>query len=311
MLGIHVFEKHKEDKFDDILYSSTLLSVLSWKKFHGPIHLYTNTFFAEELKKRGIDKYYDRIDTEFIENRRDQIDTKIYWAWNKIRVAAKLEPPFVLLDTDLWLSSKLDFPEDKTFVAYHSVLLEKEMEDYPDIDSVLPKDLIGRWKKWIMPLNTALLFIQNKDQFFTNWMNTVKLIAESDSKNPEDSSNSYAKMIFVEERLLPMLADEFSIPYQTFISQIYNTSRIHFNDGTEWIPPVWAWDDELRLKFTKIHHIWGLKDYYENFEIREYLIKSMLSHLSEYEEIKNHEELISNLIYLMETEELNDHKIKN
>lgn len=309
MLGIHVFEKYNEAEWDEIMYASTLLSVLSWKKFHGPMHLYTNEFFLNELKKRGIDKYYDKIDTEFIESRSDSVDIETYWSWNKMRLVSKLEPPFVVVDNDLWLSSPLEFNEEKTFIGYHReyIGLDESIPNYPDFNEFLPSEYVGRWKRWIMPVNTALLYVSKNKEFFKNWINHARMISEN-SPGIEGLESRSAKTVFIEQRLLPILAEEHSIPYGTFITQIYNSGRGGATDGSEWMPPVWSWDDESKKKFGTIHHIWGFKNYYDIPEIREYVIVSVLSHLNEYPEIENHIEMVNKINGLLETVEQIDHK---
>lgn len=309
MLGIHVFEKYRIEEYDEILFASTLLSVLSWKKFHGPVHLYTNSFFLEEMKKRGIDRHYEKIDIEFIPSKSDRVDKNTYWSWNKMRLIPELDGPFVLIDNDLWISDSLEFDTTKTFMAYHKEYIHYDIEtkNFPDFDFMIPFDFVGRWKKWIMPMNTALLYVNGNKKFFKNWIRHAKIIAEN-SPDREGLKNPSVKTIFIEQRLLPMMAYEQDIDCSTFIPQIYNSHKSGANDESEWTPMISAWDDVMKEKFGKIHHIWGLKNHFDNKEIREYIIRSIISHLEEYSEEKEALNMIEKIRDLLETEEEVVHK---
>lgn len=119
MKAIHVnwtkpfFERHRlrghgfkiqrelQDSYDQpdyqILY--TILSTLRWKLHNGPIKLYTDTDGLEFYKEFQIDKIYDGIDVNFLDNL-TEVDAAYYWTSGKIQALQNETEPFVFLDQD-------------------------------------------------------------------------------------------------------------------------------------------------------------------------------------------------------------------
>jgi hypothetical protein len=209
VLGIHVYEKRGPILWEDELLAVNLLSILSWKRFHGRIHLYTNEEYLETLQKWGIDKLYDKIDTTTLKQIPDRLNQKEYWAFGKIHVAGEIAEPFVLIDTDLWLNAPLEFDKKSAFMAYHFENFDESfnLNPYIDFDNLIPEKWIGRWNKEIMPVNTALLWF-NHDILKNEWIEISKEIAlQTEQISLEDVYGS-KKMVLIEQRVLPMLAFE-------------------------------------------------------------------------------------------------------
>jgi hypothetical protein len=295
ILVVHVFEKRGPIEWEEALISIALLSAMSWKKYHGRIALYTNEEYLESLRKWGVDKIYDYIDTETLKTIPEGVDTSTFWAYGKIHVASKINEPFVLVDNDLWLEGPLEFRSDRDFIAYHFENFNENFENsyYINFDSMIPKKWIGRWDKELLVTNTALLWINNK-HLIDKWVYFATEIAKYDS-NPD--IDSIKKMIFVEQRLLPMIAKELNLKYSTFIHQIYLSSSVHSNDGSEWDPHFKDWNQRDREVFSKIVHIWGLKKYFtESPEIRQLVFNKILHGFEKY--TQDLDEYLPLLIYL-------------
>jgi hypothetical protein len=301
MLGIHVWEKRKFDKYDPIMHAVCLLSILSWKKFHGKIHLYTNESYLQDLEQWGIDKYYDKIDLEKLKEIPKEIDQKEYWAWGKLQVAKSLKPPFVLVDNDLWLNEPLELPINNSFTGYHYEKFDRDYgsHTYPDFDDMIPEKYLGRWKKWIMSVNMGLCLINSKP-LLDKWIECAEEIAKH--KSPKFAHPS-AKICFVEQRLLPMIAYELGLNWGTFIDPIYNTHLVEMQNGSEWTPNFNEWTPEMLSEFIKIKHVWGLKNYFENENIRSMVINNVLSTFEMYpKEKEKHSDLLEEIkSFLLET----------
>jgi hypothetical protein len=152
LTGIHIFEKLGPIEWEDELIAIQAISALSWKKFHGRIELYCNEEHLKSLKKWGVDKIYDKIDTSLLSNAPKNINRNEYWTFCKIYVSSNLKPPFVLVDTDLWITDELNFDTSKSFIAYHEENYDWSKPDsfYINFDNFVPEkylnyfDEIGR-----------------------------------------------------------------------------------------------------------------------------------------------------------------------
>ena len=292
--GIHVFEKRREDSWTEMSFAVQLLSIVSWKKYHGRIELYTNEEHLEDLKIRGIDKLYDKIDTELL-NTMPEMDKAKYWAFGKMYVASKLEPPFVLLDTDLWIDAPIEFASDSAYQAFHLESFDMKHPEnvYLDFENNIPEKWIGRWKKDILPTNTAILRINDKD-LLKEWYECGLEIAQQENQIiVSDNLRSYY-MTFVEQRLLPMIAYEMGKTYQVILSSVYKTFIKTSVNGDDWEPKVMDLGIPEKVRFTTIRHVWGLKHILANNKD----LKNMVSFVIQYsfnlfkKETANHRDLL-------------------
>ena len=275
--GIHVFEKRENDGWNELSFAVQLLSIISWKKFYGRIELYTNEEHLEDLKIRGIDVYYDKIDTELLKTM-PELDKKKYWAFGKMYVASKLEPPFVLLDTDLWFDYPIAFNEDIAYQAYHFESFDKNYSEniYLDFENNIPAKWIGRWKKDLMPTNTAILRINDKE-LLKEWYECALEIAQQENQIIVDDNVHSYYMTFVEQRLLPMIAYEMRKVYKVIHPSTYK-SYIKYGNGEEWQPMFnQLKENDMRIVLA-VRHIWGVKHFLpENKELKK-LIASLLQY---------------------------------
>lgn len=110
--GNEVFKSFKNKEYfqPDHQLLVTILSILWWKKLNGPIKLYTDKIGLEYYKKLGIDKLYNEIDTEALDNYKD-VDPAYFWTSGKVYCLTKEKNPFVFLDQDFIVKSKIDLQE--------------------------------------------------------------------------------------------------------------------------------------------------------------------------------------------------------
>ncbi len=89
-----------------ILY--TILSIISWKKYNGPIKLYTDSIGAAFYQRFGLLDLYDEVDIRFLNNySKTNIDPAYFWTSGKIKCLAHQTEPFVFLDQDMIVNEKL------------------------------------------------------------------------------------------------------------------------------------------------------------------------------------------------------------
>jgi hypothetical protein len=298
ILGIHVFEQRGPIEWEEQMLAVNLLSALSWKKHHGKIHLYTNEKYLETLKKWGIDKVYDKIDTTTLSQIPDRLNSEDYWAFGKIHVSGEVSEPFVLLDTDLWINGPLNLDKSKDFIGYHFENFDEKHPNSPYInfDSLIPEKWLGRWDKNIMPINTALIWFNN-ESLKNEWIEVAKEIALQENQPKIEDPLKVRKMVLIEQRLIPMLAYERKLKYSTFIEPIYQSHLIGCMDGSEWDPNVKEWNSEMISKFSKIRHIWGNKKYFnKHIDLKKIIFNTILKDFEPYKEKEEYKELLSYLI---------------
>ena len=281
LTGVHIFEKLGPIEWEDELIAIQAISALSWKKFHGRIELYCNEEHLESLKKWGVDKIYDKINTTLLSTAPKNIDRNEYWTFCKIYVSANLKPPFVLVDNDLWITDELNFDTSKSFVAYHEENYDwsKPYNFYVNFDNFIPEKYINYFDLNVKPTNVALLF-WNDEELLKSWYDVVYEIL-NENRNCELSK--LEKMTFLEQWLLPMNAVKNKKDYSTILPQAYNS---HINGDVFhpelWSPPVSGWNETHYVNFNKIKHVWGLKRYFSDQTILREVFETLLISAKKY-----------------------------
>ncbi len=122
----HGFEAIKNIKSEtytqpdyQLLY--TILSALNWKKYNGPIKLYTDSIGASFYQRFGLLDLYDEIDIKFLNNySKSDIDAAYFWTSGKIKCLAHQTEPFVFLDQDMIIRETLpDWVRTKDLTIAH------------------------------------------------------------------------------------------------------------------------------------------------------------------------------------------------
>ena len=102
-----------------ILY--TMFSIANWKKYNGPIKLYTDTVGANYYQSVGILDMYDEVDVKFLNGySKSNVDAAYFWTSGKIKCLANMVEPFVFLDQDMIINQKLpDWSYDNDLTIAH------------------------------------------------------------------------------------------------------------------------------------------------------------------------------------------------
>lgn len=267
ILGVHVFQKTEFIDWEEELVVTQFLSAVSWKFFHGKVALYTNDAWLNVIKKWGYDKVYDYIDTETLKTIPSKVDQSKYWAYGKLHVASTIEEDFVLIDNDLWIVKPLNFDDNLSYMGYHYENFDSKEDSTPyiDFDNIIPSKWAGRWNKTLMATNAALLWINDKN-LLKEWLSIAKEIAENPEPIEIEDPQNIRYMVFLEQRLLPMIANEMGLTYGTFMKSIvYQTHKHRIESNTQWEPIPSNWTDENLIEYMSIRHIWGGKKLWTDY----------------------------------------------
>jgi len=291
LLGVHVFQKLGEIDNQKELLEIQHLSALSWKRLYGRIYLYTNEEWLKEIEALGFDTVYDKIDTKALSTIPKEVNQKVYWAYGKLHISSLIdEDEFVLIDNDLWINEELNFDSTMSFMGYHYENFNQKdpSTPYVDFDNLIPSKYVGRWNKKLMATNCALLWINNKE-LKNQWLSIAKDIATNpDQVEIEDPSN-VRKMIFIEQRLLPMISEEMNLPYSVFMTTpVYQAASLESFDGNVWDPKPENWTNEITERFLSIRHIWGGKKLWNDYpEVKAAQLNVVYEDLTRISKIEN------------------------
>jgi hypothetical protein len=97
----------------------TILSALYWKKYNGPIKLYTDKVGLDYYVENKLDTLYDEINTETL-NKYTDIDPAQFWTSGKIHCLQFETAPFTFLDQDFIIKGTLpSYVHKKDIVIGH------------------------------------------------------------------------------------------------------------------------------------------------------------------------------------------------
>jgi hypothetical protein len=285
MNAYHVYYQngtHQKNEYEAIDYLVHIASILFWKKNHGNINLYCNSEYLYTLSKWGIDKLYNNINTECLDKMPYVESSKKYWSFCKIHAAkhiSEVENDFCIIDTDLWIQEPINIDPEFQFIGYHPEQNSEEpLNPYIDPKYFMNKKdySLSSWD--ILPINCAFLYLNSKDLVKEWYKWSVKVVELNKDKDILENS---ADTIFIEQRLLPTIAYELGMRIGTLIPNVYQP-HIPANDlGTEWEPRI-GYDELNQYMSWNIKHVWGLKKMYDNEDIRNLIIYTVINSLDSY-----------------------------
>ena len=222
---------------DDFEIISTVLSAMLWRRFNGPIKLYTDKEGLEFYNNLGMTDLWDGgIDSTTLTRIPQSVPADIFWAAGKIYAIRKEEAPFVMMDTDLMVwDSIAPYIKGHKLMAYHP-------EDLYDF--YLPYELLKKPegytpnKKWdwsLNPYNTALTYFANDEDTADFKKAYTQQAIKFMTNNVERPEEMVSQMVFAEQRLFSMVANlNVGYPVPTFLDYM----------------------DQEGKPFT---HLWGIK----------------------------------------------------
>lgn len=187
------------------------LSALAWRRYNGPIHLFTDREGGAYFRDIGLDAVYDAVHDDL----RDLygLDQKKFWASGKLLALERLRAPCLILDMDLIVWGRLPL-QGAALAAAHTEHLNDEF--YPGTEYFLmspryrfPED----WDFSAEPLNTAILYLGD-DALRREYLSESFRFMRYERDTPDNGSNC---MIFAEQRILAMCAARRGIRARTFL----------------------------------------------------------------------------------------------
>ena len=236
---------------EDFELLCTILSALMWRKYNGPIKLYTDKLALEYYNKHNLlGLWDDGVDSDTLEQIPSDINQEIFWACAKIFALRNEKTPVLMLDTDLivW-KSIVRLLETKEFAVLHREYLN---------DAYLPLELLKKrkdyvpdpdWDWTVMPCNTAFAYFNNAE-FLKYYTDCAIDFMRCNSEMPKEM---VSQMVFAEQRIVAMCAHKMNIPIFHFLSDPFECENDCFT------------------------HLWGAKSIARNnSEQREVLCTSLL-----------------------------------
>lgn len=287
MLGIHAFWSKPTltgtqghhltgvDKFEmyDFELLHFTLSALFYKKYNGPIHLYTDNVFFKYLKHHKLTGIWDYIDTDkYNEFSQLDLNSTTNWTGFKTWLLGNISAPFLLIDHDNLIYTKIPnelFDKSVRFAHLESI----NPYYYPDkINMDCGNFEFNENWDWSLDVaNTCLLYF--KDDKFKNKYSEKAMEFEVNN-NPEDKHLAEVQYLFADQRLLVMMLEENNVDYGTF-------SNSKFTPQGD-IPDFTNIGNDPLLSKVGFDHTWGYKHHLKD------------NHTARKVYIKRHVEMINN-----------------
>ena len=281
MNAFHIYYQKDEEISNNDLINLLVqfASIKFWKKNQGEIHLYCNENHLNTLEKWGVDKFYDSINLNCLEdlpyfNYQDK-----YWSFCKIHAIkkiAELYDEFVVLDTDLWIQESIKIDPSFQIIGYHEEdVIEDESNPYVNPSNFLNSFDINSIDWSMNPMNCAFLYLNSKelvDEWYKWVLKTIELNKE------KETLVLSADTIFIEQRLLTAIAYTLKMRVGKLLPNVYQPHIPCDEFGNEWVPKI-GYNLENQYVAWNIKHVWGLKKSYDEAEIRNMVISTVVSSL--------------------------------
>lgn len=307
MNGYHTYYKFENEfrkshqEFEAIDVLAQLTSILFWKKNYGSIKLYCNTDHLDLIRKYGIDCEYDSIDTDLLNSMPYKDKASRYWSFSKIHAAkeiSKYDKEFCIIDTDLWIKEPNLISTDSDFSLYHEEHFDPNVgfNNYHDPINWMDETKEYDWTCW--PMNCAIMYFKNRTtELIGAWYNEVTKVILLD-KNPDNLKNKLNSAIFIEQRLLPTIANRIGLKYDSIKPNAFlvRTFKENIEWNKKWQPFLNSSDESLKIEHSIIH-LWGKRMRYNEDWIRKNVLKQILRDLEQFPGIREKYKQLFNECY--------------
>lgn len=201
---------------------SFVLSALLWKKFNGPIKLYTDEAGRDFVISHSLDSLWDSMDIDTLADIPSDIDQRVFWAGSKLFALKAEKCPVAMVDTDLFVWKDINpICVDKTLVTLHR---EEFIDCYPPKSELTtaPGYSFQDWMDWtVKPCNTAFAFFSDESLKSFYFQEAVRFMTGNDQ--PSVYVNS--QMVFAEQRLLAMCAKHMGVDVFTLVEDPFDRNN--------------------------------------------------------------------------------------
>lgn len=231
MNGIHILSTSPTykagKKYSPLFFElgSFVLSALLWKKFNGPIKLYTDEAGIDYITSQGLDSLWDSIDIDTLAGIPKYIDQKVFWAGSKLFALQVEKCPVAMVDTDLFIWKDINpICQDKALVILHQ---EEFIDCYPPQKSLTTARgyAFQDWMDWsVKPCNTAFAYFSDESLKSFYCYEAVRFMSGNDQPSIYENS----QMVFAEQRLLAMCAKKMGVNIFTLIDDPFDKNNTLF-----------------------------------------------------------------------------------
>lgn len=204
----------------------TVLSALKWRELNGPISLFTDSVGDDYYRRSGLYDLalWDHVDTDVLEHIPPHIDPETYWASAKLFALRAAPPgPVAMIDTDLIVWSPIQtYLRGRPLVVLHREPTSLYCYDRSRLHTRPGYQFNPLWNWDVEPCNTAFAFFDDdrlRDRY-------TQAAIDFMSHNPGHPPHDFVtQMVFAEQWLLALCADEMGIPIAQFLDDPYQLNN--------------------------------------------------------------------------------------
>jgi len=275
-----------EYKLEDYEKLMQIYSFTSAKRHTGaPIKMYTDTAGYEYYRKENMLQYFDEVDVDFLNsvNADSSIDPAKFWTSGKILSICNEKPPFLFLDTDLFLLNKIpDWVFEKDVTHAHWELLrawlyvaEGRVRDEFKLD-------IPEFSETMLIPNTCFLFMNDNKLVKSLQERYRELHLEIVRKNYQYVPDEL--WLMTDQNILGYLLRARNANVGHAINKIYIQFADNLGSTAVGNTPRWTHFDNIErlLPEVKYHHVWFEKTHlHQNSEYKENIMKDWQARIDE------------------------------
>jgi len=234
---------------EDFELLTTVLSAAAWRRFNGPITLYTDHIGEAYYRRQGMAELWDGgIDTAVLESLDPSISQDVFWTAGRVAALRAETVPFCSLDTDLVVWQPLGALIASEFMALHPEPLRHAVYRPQDELSTPPGYVWEEWDWSATPCNAALTYFADgrlPELFHDKAMEFIvgnPIRQEAVPRMPVHD-------VFVAQRLLPMCALRLGIQPACFLhwpGPAHHSETMADGGPNTLVTHVWAYKDTLK-----------------------------------------------------------------
>ena len=275
-----------EYKLEDYEKLMQIYSFTSAKRHTGaPIKMYTDTAGYEYYRKENMLQYFDEVDVDFLNsvNADSSIDPAKFWTSGKILSICNEKPPFLFLDTDLFLLNKIpDWVFEKDVTHAHWELLrawlyvaEGRVRDEFKLD-------IPEFSETMLIPNTCFLFMNDNELVKSLQERYRELHLEIVRKNYQYVPDEL--WLMTDQNILGYLLRARNANVGHAINKIYIQFADNLGSTAVGNTPRWTHFDNIERQLPEVnyHHVWFEKTHlHQNSEYKENIMKDWQARIDE------------------------------
>lgn len=234
---------------EDFELLTTVLSAAAWRRFNGPIKLYTDRVGEAYYRRLGIAELWDGgIDTAVLESLDPSISHDVFWTAGRVAALRAEATPFCSLDTDLVVWGPLDRLITSKFMALHPEPLHHWVYK-PRCELSTPPGYV--WEEWdwaATPCNASLTYFADGRLTGLFHEKAMAFIVDNPIRR-EAMSRLPVHDAFVAQRLLPMCALRLGVRPAHFLHwprPQRNSETMAGGERNRLFTHVWAYKDTLK-----------------------------------------------------------------